>query len=90
MNILIFEQRYTSEKDPGIARFNIFAKYWARNGHTVTVVSGMINYVSGHKPDKYKGKIFFSERINKGITVLRVFDTVISYGTFLVRMFSYF
>lgn len=89
MNILIFEQRYTSEKDPGIARFNIFAKYWARNGHTVTVVSGMINYVSGHKPDKYKGKFFLSERINKGITVLRVFDTVIGYGTFLGRMFSY-
>lgn len=90
MNILIFEQRYTSEKDPGIARFNIYAKYWARNGHTVTVVSGMINYVSGHKSDKYKGKIFFSERINKGITVLRVFDTVIKYSTFPGRIVSYF
>ncbi len=89
MNILIFEQRYTSEKDPGIARFNIFSKYWAREGHTITVISGMINYVSGHKPDKYKGKIFFSERIKKGITVLRVFDTVLGYSTFLGRMISY-
>ncbi|UCH62355.1 MAG: glycosyltransferase family 4 protein [Fidelibacterota bacterium] len=90
MKILIFEQRYTSEKDPGIARFNIFAKYWAREAHSVTVVSGMINYVSGHKPHNYKRKIFFPERIKKGITVLRVFDTVIGYSTFLGRMFSYF
>ena len=49
MHILIFHQFYTRTNEPGIARFNLLGKEWVKKGHTVTVIAGAINYITGKK-----------------------------------------
>lgn len=82
MNILIFEQRYTRPSEPGIGRFHYFAKEWAKEGHQVTIVAGMVSYISGQKSLPYKSE--------GGFRVLRIFDSTLGYRTFLGRLWSYF
>ncbi len=88
MHILIFEQRYTSLSEAGIGRFALFGREWVKSGNQVTVISGMINYISGKKPARYRGKLFSLESDN-GIRVIRVFDSGLAYRTFIGRLFSY-
>lgn len=90
MRILIFEQRYTNTTEAGIARFHAFAKEWAKAGHEVTVIAGMVSYITGKKPREYKWKFFAREKDGSGITVLRVCDSMPGYRTFIGRLFSYF
>lgn len=90
MNILIFEQHYTSKSDPGIARFSIFSNYWAQEGHKVNILSGMVNYISGKKPKKYYGRLLIKENAGHDITILRVFNSAWGYRTYLGRICSYF
>ena len=90
MRILIFEQRYTPPTEPGIARFGMFSKYWAHEGHKVTIISGMVNYISGRKPEEYQGRLFVKEKESENVNVIRVFDSFPGYRTFLGRLLSYF
>jgi len=90
MKILVFEQRYTRQDEAGIARFNLLSRYWDRAGHKVTIISGMVNYVSGEKPAKYRGKLFVKENESENVTVVRAFDSAFGYRTFLGRLMSYF
>ncbi len=90
MDILVIEQRYTSPRDAGIARFSILAKYWAAAGHKVNIISGMIDYITGRKRKEYQGKYVVPEKEGEDITVYRVFDTALGYRTFFGRLVSYF
>lgn len=90
MRILIFEQRYTSPKEAGFARFSLFSRYWTEAGHEVYVVSGMINYILSRKPDEYRGKLFVKQEERRGLTVYRVWESDIGYFTFIGRLCSYF
>src|SRR3989344_166685 len=89
MRILIFEQRYTSPKEAGIGRFYYLAEEWARAGHEIIIVAGMINYISGKKIDKYKRKLLVKEKEADNFYILRVFDSSIGYRNFLGRLWSY-
>ena len=82
MRILIFEQRYTSPKEAGIGRFYYLAEEWARAGHEIIIVAGMINYISGKKIDKYKRKLWVKEKEADNFYILRVFDSSIGYRNF--------
>lgn len=90
MRILILEQRYTSPEEAGIGRFYSFGKEWIRQGHEVTVLAGMVSYISGEKGKKYRGKLFSKERSLEGIEVFRIFDSFPGYRAFLGRLLSYF
>lgn len=90
MKILIFEQRYTSSKEAGIGRFSLFAKEWEKAGHKIFIISGMINYISGKKPKKYRLKLFVREKESENITILRVFEPSVFYLSFVGRLASYF
>jgi len=87
MRILIFEQRYTSVAEAGIGRFHAFARKWVEEGHKVTVVAGMVNYISGR--DGVKSG-FWGKEEQDGITVWRVFDRTFGYRSFGGRLWSYF
>lgn len=88
MNILIFHQFYTRLNEPGISRFNLFAKYWQKEGVKIKVIAGMINYQTGKKREEYKRKLFVKEK-DGNVSVLRVFDLALGYRTFIGRIFSY-
>ena len=74
MKILIFEQYYTPPTEPGIARFGMFSKYWAHEGHKVTIISGMVNYISVRKPDEYQVRLFVTEKESEDDNVIRFVD----------------
>ncbi|MEK7555451.1 MAG: glycosyltransferase family 4 protein [Patescibacteria group bacterium] len=88
MKILIFHQFYTRLNEPGISRFNLFAKHWQKEGVETKVIVGMINYQTGRKKEEYKRKVFIKEKDGE-IEIIRVFDSAIGYRTFLGRILSY-
>lgn len=90
MNILVIHQFHICPKEAGITRFNQFAEIWARQGHKIEIIAGMINYLTGKKAGKYKKKLFVKEKEGKNTEVLRVFSSSVGYRNFGGRFFSYF
>lgn len=89
MRILIFEQRYTGADEAGIGRFHAFANEWAKQGHEVAIIAGTVSYVLGERPKAFRGKIFSKRHERERLQVVRVFDNIPGYRTFLGRLFSY-
>lgn len=69
MNILIITQHFPPEKG-AVRRLFEFARFFARSGHVVSVLTAIPNYPDGIVPPKYRGKFFFAEEID-GIKVYR-------------------
>ncbi len=88
MRILIIHQYYLGESDSGGSRFNQFAKYWAAQGHQVTVLAGTVNYVTGKKSERYRSRWITEEHDENGVRVLRCYEPQ-SYGSYLRRLFAY-
>ncbi len=42
MNILLVHQYFLGKNQGGGARFNEMTKIWANEGHSITVISGML------------------------------------------------
>lgn len=89
MNILIIHQYYLGKDDPGSSRFNQFAKYWAAKGHQITVIAGTVNYATGKKHKRYRGKWIVKEQEADNITVLRTFVSETYNKSFLGRLWAY-
>ena len=90
MNILLIHQYFLSENEPGGSRFNQFVKYWANMGHNVTVVAGTVNYSTGKKDEKYKGKWVIQERPSERVTIYRCYVSEGYNKSFLHRLWAYF
>ena len=61
MNILLIHQYFLEKNDGGGSRFNEMVKLWNNSGHNITVISGMVHYSTGLKPQKYSGKLFYRD-----------------------------
>jgi len=61
MKILLIHQYFLEKNDAGGSRFNEMVKYWSNLGYEITVLSGMVHYATGEKPEKYKGKYFYKD-----------------------------
>ena len=57
MNILLLHQYFLEENDPGGSRWNEFTRIWTAQGHTVTVLGGMMHYNGKEKIDELQKKI---------------------------------
>ncbi len=90
MNILIIHQYFLEKQGAGGSRFNQFAKYWADKGHKITIIAGTVDYATGRKNKKYKGKLFTKEKIDKNITVFRCYVSEAYNKNFLGRLWAYF
>lgn len=90
MKILIIHQYFLEKSGAGGSRFNQFAKYWAKNGHKISVVSGTVDYTSGKKLKNYKNKWVNKEKIDENITVYRCFVSEQYNKSFLGRLWAYF
>lgn len=71
MHILLVHQYFLEKDDPGGSRFNEMTREWVEAGHKVTVISGMLNYLTGKTPAKYGGHRFFKETYQDNLTVWR-------------------
>jgi glycosyltransferase involved in cell wall biosynthesis len=91
MNILLIHQYFLEKNEGGGSRFNEMAKIWASTGSKVDVISGMVNYATGKKPEKYKGKSFYKDvDFYDNVDVYRCHVSE-SYNTnFLGRLWGYF
>ncbi|MFQ5454018.1 MAG: glycosyltransferase family 4 protein [Candidatus Zixiibacteriota bacterium] len=69
MKILFITQHFPPERG-AVRRLFEFARYFACNGHEVSVLTAMPNYPDGIVPPKYQGKFFYYEEM-EGIKVYR-------------------
>lgn len=91
MKILLIHQYFLEKGDGGGSRFNEMTQVWAKQGHEITVLAGMVHYAKGKKPEKYKGKYFFTDLdFYDNVDVIRSHVSE-SYNTnFLGRLWAYF
>lgn len=89
MRILIIHQYYLGKEDAGGSRFNQFAKYWAQQGHYVTVIAGMVHYATGKKDDRYKWRWIVKEKEGERIQVLRSYVSQGYNRSFRGRIWAY-
>jgi len=71
MQILYFAQYFSLPDEPGGSRAYQFARAWVECGHSVTVITGNVNYNTLHVHEGSRGKISFTETID-GVRVIRV------------------
>lgn len=90
MNILLIHQFYLEKDDPGGSRFNEMTKVWVKEGHQVTVIAGMVNYVTGKVPAKYHRKKYNLTHYQESLSVLRCYVSPDYNANFLGRLFAYF
>lgn len=90
MNILLIHQFFLEKDDPGGSRFNEMAKIWVEEGHRVTVLCGMVNYLTGKVPDQYRRMKFHRSEYQSRLTVLRCYVSPEYNKNFIGRMWAYF
>jgi len=77
LRILLIHQYFLEPDDPGGSRFNEMARIWTENGHSVTVLAGMIHANKAKKRPEYKGKYFFYSRaVNRSIPHIKIQTTI--------------
>lgn len=69
MRILIVTQHFPPEKG-AVRRLFEFARFFVRQGHEVCVLTAIPNYPDGVVPEKYRGRLFYSEEMD-GVKVFR-------------------
>lgn len=91
MKILVLHQFFLEKKGGGGARFNEMTQVWSNDGHEITVLAGMVNYITGKKPENYKGLFFYKEKnFYIGVDVIRCHVSESYNVNFLGRLWAYF
>jgi glycosyltransferase involved in cell wall biosynthesis len=90
MKILLIHQYFLEKEDPGGSRFNEMTKVWTEAGHEVVVLAGMVNYLTGKVPAKYKGKRFLKEAYEPNLWVQRCYVSPQYNVNFAGRLWAYF
>lgn len=90
MRILLIHQYFLEEDDPGGSRFNEMTQVWVNQGHEVTVLCGMLNYLTGNIPLKYNGLQKHESIYYNGVKVIRA-KVYPGYNTsFINRLWNFF
>lgn len=89
MNILLIHQYFLEEDDPGGSRWNEFTRVWTEQGHTVTVLGGMMHYNGKEKKPEYKGK-YFVKKQQGAVAVWRCHVSEAYNKHFVGRLWGYF
>ncbi len=89
MNILLIHQYFLEEDDPGGSRWNEFTRVWTEQGHTVTVLGGMMHYNGKAKKPEYKGR-WFVKKQQGSVAVLRCHVSEAYNKHFIGRLWGYF
>lgn len=91
MKILLIHQYFLEKNDGGGSRWNEMTKFWAEQGHEITVLAGMVNYNTGKKYEHYKGKHFSDQKnYNQRVRVIRSHVSESYNVNFLGRFWAYF
>ena len=89
MRVLLLHQYFLEEDDHGGSRWNEITKQWTEDGHTITVIAGMMHYSSSEKRAEYKGKLF--KRKRQGVlNIIRCHVSESYNSSFIGRLWAYF
>ena len=90
MKILLIHQYFLGKNQGGGARFNEMTKTWADEGHSITVIAGML-HLAGKNDPRFKGKIFYHEKdFYKNTDVFRCHVSEQYNVNFIGRIWAYF
>lgn len=89
MKILLIHQYFLEEDDPGGSRWNEITRTWTEQGHSVTVLAGMIHANGSEKRPEYKKRYFVKKRQGE-VTVWRCHVSESYNRNFLGRLWGYF
>lgn len=89
MNILLITQWYPPVKSAASNRTSKMAYFLKKQGHRVTVLTGMPSYPTGILPKKYASKLYFKEKIDD-IDVLRTYEYPAPNQRVFKRLFNNF
>jgi glycosyltransferase involved in cell wall biosynthesis len=89
MNILILHQYFLEEDDPGGSRWNELTRNWTMDGHSVTVLGGMMRANGSEKRLEYK-RLYFKKKQQGNVTVLRCHVSESYNKNFAGRLWGYF
>jgi len=91
MHILLVHQYFLEggENQAGGSRWNQMSRYFAEQGHKVSVLAGTVHYGTGKKLPKYKGHIVVKEEECPGVTVYRCYVSESYNKNFLGRFWGY-
>lgn len=92
MHILLVHQYFLAGgrgAQAGGSRWNQMSRFFAERGHTVTVLAGMVNYMSGKKFPQYKGRFITKEAECPGVTVYRCHVSESYNKSFVGRFWAY-
>ena len=86
MHILLIHQAFTALDEPGGTRHHELARYLAGRGHTVTIITSPVSYLTGTAltysiPPKGEGI---------GVRVIRTYTYQALHKSFIHRVFSFF
>ncbi len=89
MHILLIHQAFTSLDEPGGTRHHELARYFASQGHRVTVIASPISYLTGKSKSE---KISWCEKQHDGenIVILRAYTYPALHRSFAFRLLSFF
>ena len=91
MRILLIHQYFLEKGEGGGSRFNEMTQVWSKMGHSISVLAGMVNYTTGKKPERYKGRFFYKETdFYPGVEVVRCHVSESYNVNFLGRLWGYF
>lgn len=90
VRILLIHQYFLEKGEGGGSRFNQMSQIWGQQNH-VTVLAGMVNYITGKKSKRYSGKYFFKDNdFYHNVDVLRCHVSKSYNVNFLGRLWGYF
>lgn len=89
MNILLLHQYFLEENDSGGSRWNEMTKVWTEQGHSVTVLAGMVHANKIEKLPEYKG-IYFKKKQQGKVKVWRCHISEAYNKNFIGRLWGYF
>lgn len=89
MHILLIHQAFVALDEPGGTRHHELARYFAEQGHRVTIIASPISYLTGKS---HHTKIPWVEKQIDGelITILRAYTYPALHRSFLHRLISFF
>lgn len=90
MRILLVHQYFLEKNDPGGSRFNEMTNQWVDSGHEVIVICGMLNYVTGKIPERYRGQKFNVSYYRENLKVHRTYVSPGYNKSFMGRLWAYF
>jgi glycosyltransferase involved in cell wall biosynthesis len=89
MKILLLHQYFLEDDDAGGSRWNEITKMWSHQGHSITVLAGMMHANGNEKRPEYKGKYFVRKQQGR-IDILRCHVSESYNKSFIGRLWGYF